>query len=285
MHGSKRLLGFVALSAVMLIAVTMILALPGGVSGAPADAPQAQATAPQRTPFAEDDLARIKKAGKIVVGTSADYPPFEYYNEKFEFEGFDIELMNLIVKELGVEVEFKDFAFEGLGDALKLGQVDAVIAALSVTPERAEVVDFSNIYYVGKDAILARRSASINDISDLKSLEHLRIGVQTASVYENWIQDDFVDEGRLPPGNLMVYADISQAVNDLKRGLIDVVIMDQKPADAYFKQGGVKIVGGGFFPQDFALATRKGSKDLMGEINRTLVKLQNSGAVGKLAAQ
>ena len=173
MHGSKRLLGFVALSAVVLIAVTMILALPGGVSGAPADAPQAQATAPQRTPFAEDDLARIKKAGKIMVGTSADYPPFEYYNEKFEFEGFDIELMNLIAKELGVTVEYKDFAFEGLGDALKLGQVDAVIAALSITPERAEVVDFSNIYYVGNDAILARRSAPINDISDLKSLENL----------------------------------------------------------------------------------------------------------------
>ncbi len=285
MHGSKRLLGFVALSAVVLIAVTMILALPGGVSGAPADAPQAQATAPQRTPFTEDDLARIKQAGKIVVGTSADYPPFEYYNEKFEFEGFDIELMNLIAKELGVTVEYKDFAFEGLGDALKLGQVDAVIAALSVTPERAEVVDFSNIYYVGSDAILARRSAPINDISDLKSLEHLRVGVQTGSVYENWIQGDFVDTGKLPAGNLMVYTDIAQAVNDLKRGLIDIVVMDQKPADAYFKQGGVKIVGGGFFPQDFAVATRKGSTALMGEINRALVKLQNSGAVGKLAEE
>ncbi len=216
------------MSAVVLIAVTMILALPGGVSGAPADAPQAQATAPQRTPFAEDDLARIKKAGKIVVGTSADYPPYEYYNEKFEFEGFDIELMNLIAKELGVTVEYKDFAFEGLGDALTLGQVERWIAALSITSERAEVVDFSNIYYVGNDAILARRSAANQRHQRYEVVGASAVGVQTGSVYENWLQGDFVDTGRLPERNLMVYADISQAVNDLKRGMIDLVVMDQK---------------------------------------------------------
>jgi polar amino acid transport system substrate-binding protein len=282
MQGSKRLLALVAMSAVVLIAVAMVLALPGGASGESAGAPQAQATAPQRTPFAEDDLARIKEAGVIVVGTSADYPPFEYYNERFEFEGFDIELMNLIAKELGVKVEYKDFAFEGLADALSLGQVDAVIAALSVDPKREEIVDFTNVYYIGEDAILAGRSAPINDISDVKSMENLRVGVQTGSVYENWIQGDFVDTGKLPPGNLMVYADISQAVNDLKRGLIDIAVMDRQPAEAFVKQGGVKLVGGGFFPQNYALAVRQGSSNLRNEINRALVKLQNSGEVESL---
>jgi polar amino acid transport system substrate-binding protein len=285
MQSNRRLLVLIGVSAVMLIAVTMLLALPGGAAGESADAPNAQATAPQRTPFAQDDLQRIKKAGVIVVGTSADYPPFEYYNEKFEFEGFDIELMNLIAKELGVKVEYKDFAFEGLADALSLGQVDAVIAALSVDPKREEVVDFTNVYYVGEDAILAGRAAPINDISDVKSMEHLRVGVQTGSVYENWIQGDFVDTGKLPPGNLMVYADISQGVNDLKRGLIDIVVLDRQPADAFVKQGGVKLVGGGFFPQNYALAVRQGSSNLRNEINRALVKLQNSGAVGKLAEE
>jgi ABC-type amino acid transport substrate-binding protein len=193
--------------------------------------------------------------------------------------------MNLIAKELGVKVEYKDFAFEGLADALSLGQVDAVIAAVSVDPKREEIVDFTNVYYVGEDAILAGRSAPITDISDVKSFEHLRVGVQTGSVYENWIQGDFVDTGKLPPGNLMVYADISQAVNDLKRGLIDIAVMDQQPAEAFVKQGGVKLVGSGHFPQNYAMAVRQGSANLRNEINRALVKLQNSGEVGKLAEE
>ena len=79
----------------------------------------------------------------------------------------------------------------------------------------------------------------------------------------------------------MVYADISQAVNDLKRGLIDIVIMDQKPADAYFQQGGVKIVGGGFFPQDFAVATRKGSTALMGELQPRVGQAPELGRGGR----
>jgi polar amino acid transport system substrate-binding protein len=67
---------------------------------------------------------RIQAAGKLVVGTSADYPPFEYYNEQFQIDGFDPALMVMIGK-LGVQIELQDFAFDGLGPALAIGQVDA----------------------------------------------------------------------------------------------------------------------------------------------------------------
>ena len=95
------------------------------------------------------------QSGTIRAGTSADYPPFEAYNDNFQLEGFDIALMQNIAEKLGLNVEFKDMAFDGLGDALAINQIDLAIAAISVTPERDLEVDFSNIYYVTEDAILS----------------------------------------------------------------------------------------------------------------------------------
>jgi len=117
----------------------------------------------------QDDWARVKAAGKILVGTSADYPPFEMYDSNSQLDGFDIALFKAIGKQLGVEVEFNDFAFDGLLTALRLKQVDAAIGAISVTPDRRQLVDFTNIYYVGEDAALARSSfkGAIRSITDL----------------------------------------------------------------------------------------------------------------------
>ncbi len=284
MRSSRRLLGFVAVSAVVLFAATLLLALPGGASGASADAPEAQATA-RRTPVVQDDWERIKQSGKMIVGTSADYPPFEYYNADFQLEGFDIALMQAIGEELGIEVEFKDFAFEGLGDALKLNQIDTAIAALSVTADREAVVDFTNIYYVGDDAILARREAPITDVKSLAALDTLRVAVQTGSVYENFIRTEYVDTGKLPEKNLLVYADIQDAVRDLKKGLVNLVMLDARPAEAFVAQGGVKIVAQGVVKQQYAMAVRDGSRNLRSQLNTALVTLQNNGTVGKLIKQ
>lgn len=75
---------------------------------------------------AEDHFARIQEAGKIVVGTAADYAPFEFYNSNYQLDGFDIQLMQALGAELGVDVECKDFAFSGLLDALRLGHSSQV---------------------------------------------------------------------------------------------------------------------------------------------------------------
>ena len=75
--------------------------------------PSAHETAPEYQ-AGDDDLARVKAAGKIMVGTSADYEPFEFYSSNFSLDGFDIVLMRELGKRMGVEVEFNDFAFDGL---------------------------------------------------------------------------------------------------------------------------------------------------------------------------
>ena len=84
-----------------------------------------------------DDWARVQGRGEMIVGTSANYPPFEYFDDSFGFDGFDPALARALGAELGVNVVFRDIAFDGLDAALALGQVDVAMAAITVTPERA----------------------------------------------------------------------------------------------------------------------------------------------------
>ncbi|NJN84585.1 MAG: amino acid ABC transporter substrate-binding protein, partial [Caldilineaceae bacterium] len=184
-----------------------------------------------------DAWERIQLTGKMVVGTSADYPPFESYNERYEITGFDPALIEIIGRNLGVEVELKDIAFDGLGAALQVGQVDAAIAAISVTDERDQYVDFSNVYYVSEDAILAADGATLLPIAALRDLASTRIGVQRGSVYEDLLEDNLVATGLMPSTNLFTYGDISRAVADLRAGLIDAVMLD-KPGRRGIPAGG-----------------------------------------------
>ena len=110
-----------------------------------------------RPALPEDPWERIQSTGVMVVGASLDYPPFEYYDENFQADGFDMALIQELGRRLGVEVEIKDMAFDGLLGAVQLGQVDAAISAISVTPDREGIVGFSNVYYVGENARGGRR--------------------------------------------------------------------------------------------------------------------------------
>ncbi len=274
--------GIVLLLAACLIAYFLIL---------PAFQPQAPApTAPQVTPTppvaaCEARWPQIQARGKLVVGVSADYPPFESYNAQYQVDGFDIALMRLVGQELGLQVEFVDFAFEGLAAALQLGQIDAAISAISVTPERLSQVNFSDIYYYGFDATLARQDAPIGEITSVDQMAAYRVGAQSGTVYQNYLQQNLVATGKMPSANLYSYTRTDQAINDLKNGLVDLVLMDLNPAESFAAAGGVKIVAKGFSTQSYAVAVCKGGLDLQEQIDRALTNLTNQGKVTKLAIQ
>lgn len=256
---------------------------PPAATPAPA-LPTATAEPPSPTPIL-DDWARIQAAGKLTVGTSADYPPFSYYDENFKLTGFDIALIQEIGRRLGVEVQIRDYAFDGLAEALALGQIDTAIAAISVTPEREAEAAFSNIYYVGEDAVLARKDAKQITAKTLEDLSDVKVGVQSGSIYETWAQQELVEAGLLAERNLLVYAQIDQAVKDVKNKRINAVILDKAPAQAFVKQGGVKIIGGGLSKQRFAIAMPIGSENLRNQINGVLAALQDEGFIAELSAQ
>ena len=245
--------------------------------------PAATAAAPTPAPAA-DAWAAVQQRGRLIVGTSADYPPFAFYTDKFELDGFDVALARLLGERLGVEVEFSDMAFDGLGGALAVGQIDVAIAAISVTEGRRAVVDFSSVYHVSEDAALARVDTGIA-LRSAADLAPYRVGVQEGSVYQTWLQEAGVDAGVLSPENLLAYTETTAAVDDLIAGRVDVLIADRLPLEVVARDdAALAIVGRGLNEQQFAVALPIGS-NLTARMNEALAALQAEGVLAELAEQ
>ena len=102
----------------------------------------------------ESVLDKIEKEGKVVVGTSADYPPYEFVDEAGNYAGFDVELMTEIAKRMGVTLQWTDMPFDSLIAAVQEGKIDMSIACFNYSEEREEEVDFSDAYYTSEDAFV-----------------------------------------------------------------------------------------------------------------------------------
>lgn len=228
-----------------------------------------------------EDLQRVTGVDLLVAGSSLDNPPFSFFNDRFQADGFDIALIQAIGTKLGVQTTIRDLAFDGLGSALELGQVDLAIAAITVTPERAAQVDFSTPYYQSRSAVLARSDSSIEAIGTADDLAAYRIGVQQGTVYEDWVNTTLVDTGKLPAANLFLYPDPSVAVRDLQGNSLDVVMLDALPAQGFVNSGGVKLVRQGLIVQDYAIAFRAGSS-LRDAVDKALAELVADGTVAEL---
>jgi polar amino acid transport system substrate-binding protein len=227
-------------------------------------------------PISPEDWARIQQAGQLIVGTSADYQPFEYYSSNFELDGFDIQLIRTMAEEMGVEVVIKDFAFGGLLDALRLGQVDAVISALSITPDRQAIVDFTNAYYRGNDAALVRNDTGIT-VRSASDLLDRRIGVERGTTYQHWVQQNVVDAGFTAQENLIAFEGTADLVNAVRSNSVDVAIMGYLPAQQFDRRYPELTIGGSKFnSQLFGIAVRQGST-LLTPLNEALLAVQASG--------
>ncbi len=274
---------------VALLAMTLA-ACGGGKNPVPTTAPEVIITpSPQSdaTPAnpGEDVWDRIQKKGVMVVGTSADYPPFEFYNKNFEIDGFDIALIKEVGKKLGVKTEIVDIAFDGLADALALGQIDVAVAAISITPEREKHVDFSQVYFVSEDAFIAKKDANLPPINAVKDLATLRVGVQKGSIFENWLEDQLVTTGLMPETNLFIYGDIKQAFTDLENGRVDIIVMDEPAAELAVKNGDFEIAASGLHRELYGVAMAKGQQTLRSKINQAITEMLRTHVVDDLAKE
>ncbi|MFC1464129.1 MAG: transporter substrate-binding domain-containing protein [Candidatus Brachytrichaceae bacterium NZ_4S206] len=246
-------------------------------------------TVPPATPTtpANDDLARVRASGKLRVGTSGDYPPFAFYNtSNYQLDGLDIALMREIGRRIGVQVEFSDFAFEGVLDAMRLGQVDAVAAAVSATDARRQTVDFTNYYYISQDGVIALSDSPVIAIRSVEDIIGRRIGAQRGSVYETWLRQRLVDTGLISPNDLLLYARLDDAVRDLSGRRIDLLVADLGPMQSLVNasRGQYRLVGQQLNVQQLAVATRKGST-LLGALNQALGQMQADGTLNRLITQ
>jgi ABC-type amino acid transport substrate-binding protein/heat shock protein HslJ len=266
-----------------------ILLLAMVVAGCSSPTPTPEMTTPSPVPptatqTAPPDVSwqTVQESGVLRVGTTADYPPFEYRNEQLELEGFDIELIQQIGQKLNLKVELTDFPFDNLPASVAIGQIDVAIGALSVTPERQAIANFSNVYFAGSDAVLSRPDADPNKVQNPTALAAVRLGVQVNSIYETYAQVNLIDPGLMPKQNLFVYIDSTQALNDLKANRIDAVWMDLASAQVHVKYGGVKILVQDMNQQLYAIGMMKGADTLRDKINEALTQLQNDGTLANL---
>lgn len=245
---------------------------------APTAAPDA-ATPPAP---AADAWSAAQTRGRLVVGMSADYPPFASYTDEFELTGYDVALAQEIAGRLGLDVEIVDMAFDGLGGALQVGQIDAAISAISISEARREFVDFSSVYYVSEGAALARSDANLI-VRSAADLTPYRVAVQSGSVYETWLQKAAVEAAAMPAANLLAYVNLNDAIGDLAEGLVDVVVADLPPLTVAARDNEALIVAGrGLNPQRFAVALPRGS-NLLPRVNDALAALQSEGVLVELA--
>ncbi len=279
-HSGRRALQVVAWVCVLLLAGGLLagyMAPQRLLAAAPKQA------APLPTPPTED-LNRIRQAGTVVVGTSADYEPFSFYNSSFALDGFDIRLAQELAQELDVEVDFKTFAFAGLLDALRLGQVDVAIGAISVTPERQAIVDFTNVYFIDTSTALVRTDAGFT-LNTAEDFAGKKVAVEAGTTHLSFAQQRLVDTGIIRQQDLMSMNDVNDAITALRSGTVDVVIVGSLPAqalDARFTD--ITDGGSGFNSQQLAIAVRKGS-NLVEPLNRALIALQADGRYGTLVRQ
>lgn len=131
-------------------------------------------------------LEELKEKGKLVVAVSADYPPFEFHSTKSgsdEVVGVDADLAKAVAKEIGIEAEFKEMKFDGLVGALKANKVDMVISGMSPSEERKKNVDFSDVYYTGKEVLIVKEGQE-DKIKTEDQVKDMKIAVQKGSIQE-----------------------------------------------------------------------------------------------------
>ena len=217
------------------------------------------------------------KAKVIRVGSETTYMPFEFQDEQSkEYTGFDIELMKAIGKQMGAEIQFTSMNFDGLIPALEAGNVDVLMSAMTITPERAEKVTFSDSYYKSGLSILVR--ADETKIHSIKDLEGKKIGVQ--------IGTSGADEAKKIPGAIVSeFNTVDQHNMELKAKGVDAVINDLPVNEYYVAKGGAgvaKIVGDVLDSEDFGIAVTKKDPELVKSINKALAELKQNGEYEKI---
>jgi len=171
---------------------------------------------------------KMQKEGKIVIGTSADYPPFEYVDANGNFAGFDVDIMTEMASRAGLKLEIVDMPFDSLIAAVKEGKIDVAVAAFNYSEERDQSVDFTEAYYYQENGFLVT-TAFTGTIDKPEDAANYKLGVQTGAMADDWATTTLVDGGLMSAENLFRYERVDQAGLDVKNGRIDVLMADYYP--------------------------------------------------------
>jgi polar amino acid transport system substrate-binding protein len=209
--------------------------------------------------------------GVVVVGSNAEYPPFEYVDEAGNIVGFDIELIGAIAEEAGFEFELVNTRWDGIFVALANGEFDAVISAATITAERAETVNFSDPYFNAGQMITVR--ADDSSISTPEDLAGKRVGVQLGTTGDIWLTEETGAE-------VVRYDENTLAFQALANGDVDAAVADGPTAIDIVKANpemNLLVLPGVYTDEEYGIAVIKENPDLLEAINSGLAAVRESG--------
>lgn len=239
-------------------------------------------TAVSGTAHAADSLAKVKQKGELVMGTSPDYPPYEFEtteNGKTKIVGMDVDIAKQIAKDMGVKLVIKKMSFDTLLTGLQTGKVDMIISGMNPTPERRQNVSFSDIYYQGGYDILVNKTGSWQ-YHDKDSFEGKTVGAQTGSTQYNEAKKQIKD---VKVKGMTSAADLVLALQSHK---VAGVAMERPTAQAYVANNKSLVAVPSHFKLDSsatssAIAFPKGATTLVAAANKSIAKIKRENLIKK----
>ncbi|HIJ81391.1 MAG TPA: ABC transporter substrate-binding protein [Desulfuromonadales bacterium] len=235
------------------------------------------ATLTAKIAMAGDTLADAKKKGVLVVGCKDSLPPFGYVDEKTrQIVGYDIDFVNAIAKKMGVKVELKPVTSASRMPQLQEGHIDIIAATMTKNAERAKVIDFSHTYFFTGQKFITKKGS----VKSLKDLEGKKIGTAKGSTSEQNVKK------AIPTSTVLSFDDYPQALLALEQGKVHAVttdesiligILDKAPDKSKFEIPNLQISD-----EPYGLGMRKGDKNFVDFVNKTILEMEKSGEAAKI---
>lgn len=211
-------------------------------------------------------------AGKLVMVTNAEFPPYEYYDNN-EIVGIDVDITRAIADKMGVELDVRDMAFDSLIPAVQSGKADFTAAGMTVNEDRLKNVDFTDTYAEAAQVIIVKEGSEIKTPDDLMGK---KVGVQTGTTGDIYADD-------IEEANVQRFNKGLDAVMALSQGKIDAVIIDREPSKVFVKENaGLTILDEAFTEEEYAIAIKKGNAELLDKMNSAIKELKESGELKKI---
>ncbi|TDO06010.1 MULTISPECIES: transporter substrate-binding domain-containing protein [Halomonas] len=217
----------------------------------------------------------------LTVVTDPSFVPFEMMDQETgEMVGFDMDIINEVAERAGFEYNLRTMDFNGIIPAVQTGNVDIAIAGITITDQRAEIVDFSDPYYDSGLRILVR--ANDDSVNDIEDLEDKKIGTKVGSTSYDFLDENLGDEADIVP-----YPGSSDMYMALLGGSVDAVFYDA-PNVGYFAktrgEGRVKVVGPLYEGQQYGIVFVKGS-EWVDPVNEALAAMKEDGTYDEIHAK
>lgn len=213
-----------------------------------------------------------KDENQLIMVTEAGFAPYEYY-ENGEVVGVDVDIAREIAKYLGKTLVVKDIAFDSIINEVKTGKADFGAAGISYSEDRAKNVDFSINYAVSKQVVIVNNNSNITNVN---GISNKKIAVQLGSIADTFVTDNIKN------ANVVRQKKYLAAIEDLKTGKVDCVVMDELPAkEIVSKNEGIKILDGSLTNDSYGMIVKKGNKELLDAINTVLQNLKDEGKINE----